>query len=223
MHKERTSNVGLSEKFVFDAEDIAFIENEGALLNKTQLAKHFKVSFDAIDNAMKRQPEMFQAYENAKLKQKNMHKERVSGAGYNAERYVFDESDIKKIEELAASLSVSQIADYFKIGITTLYDVFKRQPLVAESYKRGKAVAIQRMADNLQEHAIHGGSGNMTAAIFYLKTQGRWSEAVPEAQIEEEIVKTPEEKEAYDKEVKLYTEFKNDREAFTQWKKETNK
>ena len=152
-----------------------------------------------------------------------MHKERVSGAGYNTEKNVFDAEDIKKIEELAASLSVSQIADYFKIGITTLYDVFKRQPLVAESYKRGKALAIQRIADNLQEHAMRGGSGNMTAAIFYLKTQGRWSEAVPQEQIEEEIVKTPEEKEAHDKDVKLFVDYKNDREAFEQWKKETNK
>ncbi len=152
-----------------------------------------------------------------------MYKERVSGAGYNTERNVFDENDIKKIEELAASLSVSQIADYFKIGITTLYDVFKRQTLVAESYKRGKALAIQRMADNLQEHAIHGGSGNMTAAIFYLKTQGRWSEAVPETKIEEEITETPEEKAARMKEIKLYTEFKNDFEAFAQWKKEMGK
>lgn len=223
MHKERTSNVGLSEKFVFDAEDIAFIENEGALLNKTQLAKHFKVSFDAIDNAMKRQPEMLQAYENAKLKQKNMYKERVSGVGYNAERNVFDENDIKKIEELAASLSVSQIADYFKIGITSLYNIFKRQPLVYESYKRGKALAIQRMADNLQEHALHGGSGNMTAAIFYLKTQARWSEATPETKIEEEVIETPEEKAARIKEIKFYTEFKNNFEEFLKWKEQINK
>ena len=142
-----------------------------------------------------------------------MYKERVSGIGYNTERNVFDEEDIKEVERLASSLTVAQLADYFKIGLTTLYEVFKRQPLVAESYKKGKAKAVERIANVLQEHAINGGSGNMTAAIFYLKTQARWSEAVPETKIEDEIVLTPEEQEEKDKDVKLFTEFKK-------WKKE---
>ena len=142
-----------------------------------------------------------------------MYKERVSGVGYNTERNVFDEEDIKEVERLASSLTVAQLADYFKIGLTTLYEVFKRQPLVAESYKKGKAKAVERIANVLQEHAINGGPGNMTAAIFYLKTQARWSEAVPETKIEDETVLTPEEQEEKDKDVKLFTEFKK-------WKKE---
>jgi hypothetical protein len=142
-----------------------------------------------------------------------MHKERVLGIGYNTERNVFDEEDIKEVERLASSLTVAQLADYFKIGLTTLYEVFKRQPLVAESYKKGKAKAVERIANVLQEHAINGGSGNMTAAIFYLKTQARWSEAVPETKIEDQITLTPEEQEEKDNDVKLFTEFKK-------WKKE---
>lgn len=140
-----------------------------------------------------------------------MHKETVSGVGYNTERNVFDEKDIKEIESLASSLSVAQIADYFKIGITTLYDVFKRQPLVSESYKKGKAIAIQRMANNLQEHAINGGAGNMSAAIFYLKTQARWSEAVPETKVEDQIVETPEEREVRMEDIRLFTQWKKER------------
>ena len=153
-----------------------------------------------------------------------MHKERVSGVGYNTEKNVFDAEDIKKVEKLAASHTLDQIAEYFGIGKTTFKDIRKRQIEVDVSYKKGKAREIEAFYDHLKKKAFGTTTkGDTGCLIFYLKTQGRWSEAVPEAQIEEEVVKTPEEKEAYDKEVKLYTEFKNDREAFTQWKKETNK
>jgi hypothetical protein len=148
-----------------------------------------------------------------------MYEQRISGKGYNTDKFVFDEDDIETMVKLSASLTIPQIADYFKIGTTTLYNVFKRQPELYASYKKGKAIAIKKMAENLQKHAMKGGSGNMTAAIFYLKTQGRWSEATAETQFEDVVIQTDEEKAAHKEDVKLYTEYKNDREAFVNWKK----
>ena len=153
-----------------------------------------------------------------------MHKETVSGRQYKTERNVFDVEDIVELERIAAYLSVDQIAAYFCIGQNTFYEIMKRQPEVAVSYQKGRVDKTVLFAQQLQDKALGiTTEGDTTALIFYLKTRARWSEAVPETKIEEEIVKTPEEKEAYDKEVKLYTEFKNDFEAFTQWKKEMNK
>ena len=153
-----------------------------------------------------------------------MHKETVSGHQYKTEKNVFDAEDIKKVEKLAASHTLDQIAEYFGIGKTTFKLIRKRQIEVDVSYKKGKAREIETFYDHLKKKALGlTTKGDTGCLIFYLKTQGRWSEAVPEAQIEEEIVKTPEEKAAYDKDVKLFIDYKNDREAFEQWKKETNK
>ena len=154
-----------------------------------------------------------------------MHKEQITPKELGgSERLVFDEQDIKKIEELAPYVPTEQIAEFFCIGRATFYDILKRQPEVAGRYKAARVKKTVRFAQQLEKKALGECSkGELNAIIFYLKTRARWSEAVPEAQIEEEITETPDEKAAYDKEVKLYTEFKNDREAFTQWKKETNK
>lgn len=153
-----------------------------------------------------------------------MHKETVSGRQYKTEKNVFDAEDIVELERLAAYLSVDQIAAYFCIGQNTFYEIMKRQPEVAVSYQKGRVDKTVLFAQQLQDKALGiTTEGDTTALIFYLKTRARWSEAVPEAQIGEEIVKTPEEKAAHDKDVKLFIDYKNDREAFEQWKKETNK
>ena len=153
-----------------------------------------------------------------------MHKETVSGHQYKTEKNVFDAEDIKKVEKLAASHTLDQIAEYFGIGKTTFKNIRKRQIEVDVSYKKGKAREIETFYDHLKKKALGlTTKGDTGCLIFYLKTQGRWSEAVPETKIEEEIVKTPEEKAAHDKDVKLFIDYKNDREAFEQWKKETNK
>jgi hypothetical protein len=153
-----------------------------------------------------------------------MHKETVSGHRYRTEKNVFDVEDLVEVERLAAYLSVDQIAAYFCIGQNTFYEIMKRQPEVAVSYQKGRVEKTMLFAQQLQDKALGiTTEGDTTCLLFYLKTRARWSEAVPEAQIEDQIVETPDEKAARMKEVKLYTEFKNDFEAFTQWKKETSK
>jgi hypothetical protein len=75
----------------------------------------------------------------------------------------------------------------------------------------GKAKEIETFYDHLKEKALGiTDKGDNACLIFFLKTQGRWSEAVPETKTEDQIVLTREEQEAKDKDVKL----------FTQWKKE---
>ena len=86
---------------------------------------------------------------------------------------VFDEVMTRQYEELASVLTKAQCADFFGISLTTLKEVEKRQPEVYDSYKRGKSQAIANVANNLVKQAK---DGNMSAAIFYLKTQAGWSE-----------------------------------------------
>lgn len=85
----------------------------------------------------------------------------------------FDEKKIAQVEALASRLNRDQIADYFGIGRSTYYLVEERQPEVREAYDKGKAKAVKDVAGSLLEQALNG---NMTAAIFYLKTQANWSE-----------------------------------------------
>lgn len=84
-----------------------------------------------------------------------------------------DADQVREVETLAALLSQDQIADYFGIGRTTFYEICKRQPDVAERYKRGKAKAIAHVAKGLLQRAR---DGCKTSSIFYLKTQAGWRE-----------------------------------------------
>lgn len=83
------------------------------------------------------------------------------------------DEEIIQVESLAAVLTVEQVADYFGIGITTFYEIMKRNKEVSERYKRGKAKAIGNVAKNLYQKAI---DGDTASACFYLKTRGGWRE-----------------------------------------------
>ena len=78
-----------------------------------------------------------------------------------------------EVETLAAVLNADQIADYFGIGRTTFFALMEREPDIGERYKRGKSKAVGRVAQSLLTKAL---AGDTTSAIFFLKTQGRWSE-----------------------------------------------
>jgi hypothetical protein len=95
------------------------------------------------------------------------------GDGGGRPPVVFDEAQTAQVEALAAVLSKGQMADYFNISETTLREVESRQPEVSDAYKRGKAKAVGNVAKNLIQQAQNG---NITAAIFYLKTQAGWKE-----------------------------------------------
>ena len=83
------------------------------------------------------------------------------------------DEQIAQVEALAAYLTSEQIADYLGIGRTTFYSIMDREPEVSVRYQRGRAAAIGKMAQSLIQSGL---SGNTTAQIFYLKTQGGWKE-----------------------------------------------
>lgn len=86
---------------------------------------------------------------------------------------VLNEEQLVQVEALAAFLTTEQIADYFAVSRPTFNQIMERQPEVSLRYKRGKAKAIGSVAQNVLMQAREG---NLTAAIFYLKTQGGWKE-----------------------------------------------
>lgn len=84
-----------------------------------------------------------------------------------------DDEQTREVQTLAAVLSKQQIAAYFGMAENTFSAICERQPEVLAAYEKGKARAVASVAGNLLQQAR---SGNLTAMIFYLKTQGRWRE-----------------------------------------------
>ena len=84
-----------------------------------------------------------------------------------------DEEQLAQVEVMGAFLTVEQMADYFGISRTAFFGVMERQPEVSERYKKGQAKAIGAVAQNL---IMQAREGNLTAAIFYLKTKAGWKE-----------------------------------------------
>lgn len=89
----------------------------------------------------------------------------------------FGEKEKAQIEALSAYLTIEQIADYFGINRRTFHLMRNRSPEIDALYKAGKARANAKMAQSLIKTGM---DGNVSAQIFYLKTQARWRETAPE-------------------------------------------
>ncbi|MGQ4834762.1 MAG: hypothetical protein ACP6IS_12830 [Candidatus Asgardarchaeia archaeon] len=86
----------------------------------------------------------------------------------------FTQKQINQVEALASVLTVEQISEYFGISYVTFGRLRKDNPEIDKAYKKGKAKAIYDVASGLLETAK---KGNLTARMFYLKTQAGWREA----------------------------------------------
>ncbi|MBY0473753.1 MAG: hypothetical protein K2Q13_01680 [Nitrosomonas sp.] len=86
---------------------------------------------------------------------------------------VLDDKQIEQLEALASFLTIPQIADFFMIAPATFKRILDRQPLAMSRYKKGKAQAVLSVANSLVSKAR---GGDITAQIFFLKTQGGWSD-----------------------------------------------
>lgn len=106
------------------------------------------------------------------------------GEGGGRPIVVFDQKDIAQCEALSAIMNKTQIADYFGIDENTLRAVERRQPEVFQAIKRGKSKAIAKVGMNLLQQSERG---NVTATIFYLKTQGGYREADQMAQSQQPV------------------------------------
>jgi len=87
------------------------------------------------------------------------------------------DEQITELGALSAVLNTTQIADYFGISHVTFKALRDRDDRISFAYKNGKAKAIASIGGNLIETAK---SGNVSAQIFYMKTQAGWSEAKEE-------------------------------------------
>ena len=78
-----------------------------------------------------------------------------------------------ELEALSCYLSLEQTADYLGICRKTLLRIRKEDESIDALYKKGRAKGIGTVAQSLIKQAM---AGNVTAMIFYLKTQAGWHE-----------------------------------------------
>lgn len=91
---------------------------------------------------------------------------------------VLSDEQLSQLEALASVLTIPQIADYFMIAARTFSRILDRQPEAMARYKKGKTAAIVSIASSLKTKAHEG---DITAQIFFLKTQAGWSERSQES------------------------------------------
>lgn len=82
--------------------------------------------------------------------------------------------EAKQIKQLAAVLNQEQIANFYSMTDRGLRKRFTTEPELREAYEAGRANAIRAVGSSLLQQALKG--KNITAMIFYLKTQGGWRE-----------------------------------------------
>lgn len=97
-------------------------------------------------------------------------------------RIELTERQINDVGALAQYLSKGQIADYLGISRPTFDAILERDERVSLQYKKGRSLAIANVAKGLVQKAM---DGNITAAIFYLKTQAGWVEQSEEKETHE--------------------------------------
>jgi hypothetical protein len=84
---------------------------------------------------------------------------------------VFDDEMLEKIEQYAAQgLTQEQISHNLNMHSSTYFDHKRKNPLISEAFKRGKAKGVQVITNALFNKAAEGDN---TAMIFYLKNRDR--------------------------------------------------
>ena len=79
----------------------------------------------------------------------------------------------EQIGNLAKTLTQEQIADFLGISRRTFIEMLNRDEELSAHYKKGKSEAIAGVAGHLLKNCA---KGNVTAQIFFLKTQAGWTE-----------------------------------------------
>lgn len=81
---------------------------------------------------------------------------------------------LEKIEKMSGlGLTQIQIASYYGISHMTWHKMKNKDERIDRAVKKGKSEIIEVVAGKLMQQI---NSGNLTAIIFYLKTQAGWRE-----------------------------------------------
>ena len=79
---------------------------------------------------------------------------------------------LEELKMIAPVCTLQEIADYFGFSIDTFQRLKSRDEEVLRIYKKAKIQAKAMVGGSLMKKAL---AGDITAAIFYMKTQGGWS------------------------------------------------
>lgn len=88
----------------------------------------------------------------------------------------------EKIVHMASICTTQQIADYFGISKETFRQMRIRDEEVSSLYKKGRVAGHLLVASKLMDKIQNG---DVTAIIFYLKTQSKWSNDKEEEDIKD--------------------------------------
>ena len=87
---------------------------------------------------------------------------------------VLTKDDIERAAKMAAvGVNNDQLADYFEVSHAHWDVLLKRTPELRKAIKKARSGANVAMGATLFQRAMRG---DTAAAIFWLKTQGRWRE-----------------------------------------------
>lgn len=89
------------------------------------------------------------------------------------DQIVLTPEQVQQVRVLSAYMTQQQIGDFFGFNERTFRKIKARQPNVEAAYKAGRAAGVGRVAEGLYQMAA---GGDLTAMIFYLKTQAGWRE-----------------------------------------------
>jgi len=85
----------------------------------------------------------------------------------------FSDDELDQVERLAGLLNQEQLANYFGMSSNVFTQCVNDDPRLDVAYRTGRAATISEVAQTLVRKALDGDTQSL---IFYLKTQGRWTE-----------------------------------------------
>ena len=91
---------------------------------------------------------------------------------FGARRKLTDD-ELDQLRRLAGLLNIHQVAAYFRISQSNFDAMCREDAEIMEIYQQGRAHTIGRVAQTLVQKALDGDTQSL---MFYLKTQGRWTE-----------------------------------------------
>ena len=91
---------------------------------------------------------------------------------FGARRKLTDD-ELDQLRRLAGLLNISQVAAYFRISQSNFDVMCREDPEIMQIYQEGRSQTIGRVAQTLVQKALDGDTQSL---MFYLKTQGRWTE-----------------------------------------------